>query len=442
MKKILLICLILIFLISLTYAADYTVTITGRLVTPTQETDTPYGINAYVNGAHQYPASGTNLNEDRSFEFKDISFNEGDDFKISLMSSCANHELKVERQGDEFVILDLQDDSKVIVKTGASLLELGNLLEDKSGRLQFNSDTIASVYLPRAGGTSAGYTGYITTALTPGESYLAEIYDTTGTKLIEKEIVSNPEYCQTTLITKQDNDISVSYCKNEECQESEGGKIDYKFYKGWNLISAPLLSSINGSSNQCTQKYKAVYIYNTSYKGYVGAIGTQPNQKYVPNKETFDKYLNYSNPNWKLNSYTDTIQLTAYWMYFDSECTSKIDTSFLTNTNQSSTREIMNKTDTNSKLLKGWNFIGTAGWMEGSNFKTIFEDCTIEKANYFDNAKQQWGASSSTTFASQISESTGSPSAISGNGYVIKVANDCYIKYSSSDSMNPPALPN
>ena len=451
MKKILLIGIAFLLVFGFVSAEVIDITVKGSIV-ENGEKQLVYNVGLEKHGTN-FEYIGTEYVEVNSKNGFEASFEFDTNYTHSI---SINHEgycpgtsygsgYHLTRENGKFVITNFLDSADKTTYDGTNF-DMGEINPNHLGKIRVNTDVAVTLDVLNSSGNSNGGNGLfkyqhdLSEILERGKNYSIVVTTQTGESW-EKEFTSSNNYCETNLLTKKGDTITFSTCTTD-CPETTGGKVGYKFYKGWNLVPAPIISTMGGVSNQCSQKYKAVFIYNTTYKGYIGGVGQQPNMKYQPDQATYNKYLNMSDPDWRLNSYTDHVMLTAYWMYFDQDCSGNIDTTYLTGINQTSTRDMMNNNDTNSKLLKGWNFISVAPWMEGSNFKTIFEDCEIEKANYFNNATQQWGQNSSTSFANQFANDTTSLHTLTGKGYVAKVKNDCYIKYNNDGDLSPPTLPN
>ena len=451
MKKMFLIGIAFLLIFGFVSAEVFDITIKGSIV-ENGEKQTVYNVGLEKHGAN-FEYIGTEYVEVNSKDGFEANFKFDTNYIYSI---SINHEgyclgnsygigYNLTRENGKFVITNFLDSTDKTTYTGTNF-DMGEINPNHLGKIRVNTDIPVDLEILNSSGNSNGgntlfkYQQDLSEALERGKKYKIVLTTETGQKW-EKEFTSSTNYCETNLLTKKGDTITFSTCITD-CPETEGGKVDYKFYKGWNLVSIPLISAMNGSSNTCPSQWKALFVYNPTYKGYIGGIGQQPNIKYSPNQETYNQYLNASDPKWKQNSYTDTVQLSVAWLYFETECNGKIDTTYLTTAYQAQTQELMNKKENTSKLLKGWNFISVAPWMEGSNFKTIFEDCEIEKANYFNNVTQQWGQTSSTSFASQFANDTSPLYTLTGKGYVVKVANDCYIKYNNSNNLTPPELPN
>lgn len=419
-------------LANMVFAAEYMVTVKGRLVTLTGETDIPYGLSASVNGVNQYPESGTNLNEDRSFEFKDISFKDGDNFTIYLMSSCSYHLFKIENQNGEFVVSDIEDSPKEVKRTSSSTIDLGNLVEDKSGRIQFNSDVVASVYLPAAGGTSAGYTGYLSNALIPGKSYEAEIYDDAGNLIITKTIMSSPDYCKTTLLTKSGNDITVSYCDNDQCGTSSSEYFDVLIKKGWNLLNMQRLDF--SQTNSCSASILGMALYAKSLPGYV-IINTPEGLTYTSGtvyRYTPANGAEIIQKEFALDTYS--AKSPGAWLYSNADCTVKA--------RKIKAPEISVSDLSKYELTTGWNLIGVDRWMIGKNLRIIFSKCDLKAVNVWNENTQNWISPSSTVAVNDpaMMDSTLYESALN-RVIVAKVAAGCYLTDFIENSISPPALP-
>lgn len=418
-------------LVSTVFAADYTVTVKGKLVTPTGETEIPYGINAYVNGVHQYPASGTNLNEDRSFEFKDISFKTGDEFTITLNSSCSYHYFKIDNQNDQFVVTDIENSSKEFKKTSSTTIDLGNLVEDKSGRIQLNSDVVASVYLPEAGGTATGYTGYLSNALIPGKAYEAEINNDQGQLLFKKTITSSPDYCKTTLLTKSGSDVIVSYCDNDQCGNSDSQYLDVFVKKGWNLLNMQRLDF--SESNTCATSILGMALYTKTLPGYV-VINTPRGIGY--NSGTDYRYTPANGAEiigkeFALESYS--AKSPGVWLYATSDCTVKA--------KKIKPQEPSISDLAKYKLTAGWNLIGADRWMIGKTWATILSDCELQNINAWIRQDQKWAYSSAAEAINYVKTSAYQIKEIEvQEALAIKVAKDCYLVDVVIPTITPPTL--
>ncbi len=415
------------------FAGDYTITIKGKLVTPTGELEIPSNISAYINGAWQAPESGSNLNEDRTFEFKNISFNKGDEFTITLGSSCSYHYFKIEHQNGQFVVYDIENTPNEVKKTSSTIIDLGNLVEDKSGRLQLNSDVIASVYLPDAGGTAAGYTSYLSNALIPGKKYEVEINNDQGQLLFKKTITSSPDYCKTTLLTKSGSDLTVSYCDNDQCETSDSQYLDVFIKKGWNLLNMQRLDF--SQPNTCTTNILGMALYTKTLPGYV-IINTPRGVGY--NSGTDYRYTPANGAEiigkeFALELYS--AKSPAVWIYSNSDCTVKA--------KKMKPQEPSVSDLAKYKLDKGWNLIGVDRWMIGKTWATILNGCELQNVNAWMRQEQKWGYSSSTDALNYIKTSQNQIKEIElQEGIAIKVANDCYLSDVIVNTINPPQLPN
>ncbi|MBI4210716.1 MAG: hypothetical protein HY544_04395 [Candidatus Diapherotrites archaeon] len=185
---------------------------------------------------------------------------------------------------------------------------------------------------------------------------------------------------------------------------------------GWNLIPGGLGELM--SNRGCINNFSTVYAYSPLEKKYYGGAyvnGTPSGDQTTIN---YDLYNGYSDKWYLYGSGSGT----SLWAYSTKSCELALDGT-------------VNPGIPEVGLFSGWNFISVTGRMYGLSPNTVFQNCKLQKAFYWDSAIQGW-KDSLTLLQSSGQFTLGDV----GKGLVVKVAAEC--KLSGTPATPPaPALP-
>jgi len=199
--------------------------------------------------------------------------------------------------------------------------------------------------------------------------------------------------------------------------------IEVSLNKGWNLILAgPLLGSDYNviSSNSDIQKkdIKAIYYYFR--------VGNQYLQMY-PNRDETDGYLRNAREKPEETIY---FMQSPVWVYSDKEGVlrySKTDLPSLENIH----------------LSTGWNFVTFTPEISGKSVNQIKGDCNIEDAYLWNVQSQTWSNEiSSKMKGEEASLDKPFPQTFEGQGFIIKVKDECKFGEPQTNIEPPPVVPN
>jgi len=206
-------------------ASDYVLNIKGKTVDSYGNLEPIYGINAKINEQYVEPKTGTNLEEDGSFWFKDIEFNKSDKLWVVLTGKCIYRFLEITHNGTEFEVMDLQT-NEIIQKTASAEIDLGNLSETTPNMFFINSDVPVNytLFTGDKAQSLGGIINYVTSGATSdifaeNTDYFVILRSENGEEWSASFTAG--DYCVGTLLTKRGENLSFSSCPGNECPETQ-----------------------------------------------------------------------------------------------------------------------------------------------------------------------------------------------------------------------------
>jgi|ETNmetMinimDraft_2_1059921.scaffolds.fasta_scaffold08277_3 hypothetical protein len=247
------------------------------------------------------------------------------------------------------------------------------------------------------------------------------------------------------------NIVNTEYVgKNGDSPQGEDlRKVEYKIYKGWNLIPKHFFFYGSfGGNNLCVNNFKYGYLYDFEKKEYFGgklqgvgsgSSGERTSLEFedeADNERYFQLYDDYS-----------TGRVNSMWVYSLSECSIKPERDFLFPDED----HILKRRDIDDfkefRLNSGWNFFNIDFFKEGDPLEYYFSSCNVEKIAIWNPVNQDWYKV--TTGEYEVNDFLSSTLVEPGFMFypmLIKVENQCTLDYNpnqqTSSGDQPPTLPN
>jgi len=232
MKKTFLLLVILLFSVSFVYAGEL-VDVSGRVVDADGNAEVISGTTLFVNGERVDEIVDID-NEEGSFVFKNLDLSKPNTLYVE--SNCFYHAFDVKEKEGKFAIRDAMDSNEEFLREKSSVLNLGRLEEDKSIRLNIDSDDKVTMLVERSDGESVAENS----AYRKNQGNFGNIEPKTNYKVIlktesgdsfEKSFMTG-DYCQGTRIIKRGNYFEVENFENNVFPKIGFMKKVKLFFKG------------------------------------------------------------------------------------------------------------------------------------------------------------------------------------------------------------------
>jgi len=209
---------------------------------------------------------------------------------------------------------------------------------------------------------------------------------------------------------------------------SSTNEVTFNVSRGWNML--PIGDGISTASDPQDPSYcqiaKSIFIWDSVSKQYLGGRISNTGPNPTDTQRASDAINRAKESGYAFGS------MGAAWTYMATPC--KLTMSFSGNALTG---------ETGKKVLRGWNFITIMPWMINEKFGNVAANCSITKANIWNDSSQEWSQESSREAANTLmSQTTGMPikEMDVGTALVIYAENDCELSTSPATS-GPPELP-